>query len=280
MSKHRIKPCSPPVASTVRRDGFTILEIMIATAILTLGLVGILALFPVAIFYGKQIIEQSTAVVIAESVAEGIREGMRNSLRSVNRGNVTNHYFVFKHDGVKDAIPTRRERERPAEDYYILLPRYRENAAYRSRDNAMRAAKTFVYPETDTSRNGNGNALRADDDGDDYQRTFSNGEVANEILVEETYSLGNSLPSPGDEGEHVFDDQVIEAYKQYSYAFEIQASREDANMAWGGRGYRPANELYRVRIMVYRGFPRSRGDKPVSAPLAEPVFELHFEVAK
>ena len=40
-----------------RRDGFTILEIMIATAILTLGLAGILALFPVAIHTGKQIVD-------------------------------------------------------------------------------------------------------------------------------------------------------------------------------------------------------------------------------
>ena len=272
MSECRRDPCS----SSVRRDGFTILEIMIATAILTLGLVGILALFPVAIFYGKQIIEQSTAVVIAESVAEGIREGIRNSLRSASRGGVTNHYFIFKHDGVKDVIPTRRRGERPSGDYYILLPRYREKAIYSNRDIAMTVAKTFVYPETDTPSNGTGNALRSDDDGDDYQRTFSNGEVSSDILVEATYSLGNSFPSPGDQGEVVFDDQIIEAYKQYSYAFEIQASREDASLEWGGRGYRPANQLYRVRVVVYRGFQKPRGGKPVS----EPVFELHFEVAK
>ncbi len=54
---------------------------MIATAILTLGLIGILALFPVAIHTGKQIVEMSTAVVIAESVAESIRDGIRNQLR-------------------------------------------------------------------------------------------------------------------------------------------------------------------------------------------------------
>ena len=69
-----------------RRDGFTILEIMIATAILTLGLVGILALFPVAIQMGKDVVETSTSVVIAESVADSIREGMRNRLRYTVRG--------------------------------------------------------------------------------------------------------------------------------------------------------------------------------------------------
>ena len=46
--------------------GFTILEIMIATAILTLGLVSVLALFPVAIHTGKKVVDTSTAAVIAE----------------------------------------------------------------------------------------------------------------------------------------------------------------------------------------------------------------------
>jgi prepilin-type N-terminal cleavage/methylation domain-containing protein len=54
---------------SLRRRGFTILEIMIATAILTLGLVGILALFPVAIDSAKKIMDRSTAVTIAKSVS-------------------------------------------------------------------------------------------------------------------------------------------------------------------------------------------------------------------
>ncbi|MBI4605703.1 MAG: prepilin-type N-terminal cleavage/methylation domain-containing protein, partial [Planctomycetes bacterium] len=121
------------------QGGFTILEIMIATAVLTLGLVGVLALFPVAIHYGKQIIERSTAVVIAESVSEAIREGIRNNLRSVTRNNTTHHYFVFKHDGVKDAAPRSRELERPDKDYYILLPRYKtqREGVFSSREAAL-----------------------------------------------------------------------------------------------------------------------------------------------
>ena len=47
-----------------------------------LAIVGILALFPVAIHTGKQIVQKSTAVVVAESVAEAVRQGVRNQSRS------------------------------------------------------------------------------------------------------------------------------------------------------------------------------------------------------
>ena len=62
-----------------RADGFTLIEILIATSILTLGLVGILALFPVAIKAGRTVVEASNSVVIAQSVVDAIRSGIRNS---------------------------------------------------------------------------------------------------------------------------------------------------------------------------------------------------------
>ena len=69
-----VKLCSENVASSRRRTGFTLLEILISTAILTIGLVSIVALFPVAIDVGRQVIEASNSVVIGQSVAEAIRE--------------------------------------------------------------------------------------------------------------------------------------------------------------------------------------------------------------
>ena len=261
------------------RDGFTILEIMIATAILTLGLVGILALFPVAIRTGKQVVETSTAVVVAESVAEAIREGLHNSLRYVTRGNATHTYFVFKHDGVTDPIPGRREMERPDKDYYILLPRYRpgREGTFNNRDYSLRVAKTFVYPETDANANGNGDAFIADDDGDDQRTELSSGENVAGIRVEKTYRLGslfpdtNALPS-----EKVLDDQRIDELKQYSFAFAIRASYWDANLSLTEPPFQPGNRLYNVKVMVFRGFPE-QVSTDVKAP--EPVFEFDFEVS-
>lgn len=267
----------------LRAAGFTILEIMIATAILTLGLVGILALFPVAIHYGKQIVERSTASVLAESVAEAIRQGLRNSLRSVVKGGVIQHYFIFQHDGVKDPVPPRKEQERPDKDYYILLPRFRDAAqgVFSRPDAAQQSARTFVYPESDLSNaNGGGNALSADDDGDDYQRKLSTGQVLDEILVDKVYTFGEFLPADSAQGPEVLDDQKIESLKQYSYAFEIQSSTGDANLDFSGQRFQPANRLYRVRVMIFRGFPKGPEGRPVVLPEPVlPVFELDFEVS-
>jgi type II secretory pathway pseudopilin PulG len=273
----RITPRVADKKAVESNAGFTILEIMIATAILTLGLVGILALFPVAIYTGKQIVEKSTSVVAAESVAEAIRQGLRNNLRFRTSNQVTFAYFIFKHDGVMDEIPNRQELEKPDKDYYVLLPRFPAGKAgtYLNRDQAQAVAKTFVYPETDPNPNGNGDPFQADDDGDDYVLDLPGGEKQKEIRVEKTYSFGNFLPSTDATGESVLDDQKIESLKQYSYAFSIQNSRYDANLSPNENVFQPANRLYRVRVMVYRGFTPPLPD----AKPPDPVFELYFEVA-
>jgi type II secretory pathway pseudopilin PulG len=255
-------------------SGFTILEIMIATAILTVGLVGILALFPVAIHSGKQIIQKSMAVVIAESVADSIREGMRNNLRSVRKGEVTHSYFIFRHDGVKDEVPTRTEMERPDKDYYILLPRFRPRAQFPDRQSSARTSKVFLYPETDSNANGNGDAFLADDDSDDLKKQLSDGTVKQGVLVERTYQVGRYLPAEDATGETVLDDQRIETLKQYSFAFTVQVSLYDTNLSQVERFFEPANRLYTVKIMVFQ-------EKiiPGAANPPVPALELDFEVA-
>jgi type II secretory pathway pseudopilin PulG len=260
-----------------REAGFTILEIMIATAILTVGLVGVLALFPVAIHTGKQIVEKSTSVVIAESVAEAIREGIRNSLRYTTKGGTTHAYFIFKHDGVRDEIPVTQQGERPDKDYYILLPRFTRGAEFSSAGKAResRLVKTFVYPETDPTPNGNGDALVADDDGDDAREELADGTSVPRIKVEKTYSLGVFLPGDEATGENVLDDQKIEKLKQYSYAFSIRWSPSDTNLSDNPARFIPANRLYQVRVMVYSGF---QPPGPIGKSVT-PAFEFDFEVA-
>lgn len=271
---------SSRLATRRAERGFTILEIMIAAAILTVGLVGILALFPVAINYGRQIVEKSTSIMIAESVAEAMREGLRNNLRTINRGNATHHYFIFRHDGVMDPVPiSQAEQDRSYDkDFFILLPRYHSGreGTFSSPEMAIRNAKTFLYPETDSPPNGAGNAFEADDDGDDQTIRLSDGEVQTDVLVTRTYSLGNTLPAADATGERILDDQKIDSLKQYSFAFEIQASLYDANLNWQGKAYQPANVFYRVRVMIFRGF-----SPPASADAVPrtPEFTLDFEVS-
>jgi hypothetical protein len=263
-----------PASRSRGAAGFTILEIMIATAILTVGLVGILALFPVAIHSGKQIIQKSMAVVIAESVSEAIREGMRNNLRFVRKGEVTHAYFVFRHDGVKDEVPTRTEMERPDKDYYILLPRFRPRQQFPDRLASARASKVFLYPETDSNPNGSGDAFIADDDGDDHRDQLSDGTTVSKVRVERAYQVGRYLPAEDATGETILDDQRIETLKQYSFAFTIQVSLYDTNLSQVDRVFEPGNRLYQVRVMVFQEKILPGAPNP---PL--PALELDFEVA-
>ena len=257
-----------------RCGGFTILEIMIATAILTLGLVGILALFPVAIHSGKQVVEKSTAVVVAESVAEAIRDGIRNQLRFNRKSG--DLYFVLKHDGIVDTIPVKIEDESARDDYYVLLPTYKGNrfSGRKGRDKALERASTFLYPETDRNANGGGKASRADDDGNDFTYRFSNGDSYTDVFVEKTYQLGQNLPGQDDSGDNVLDDQKIDAIKQYSFAFTISPSYNDTNLSANSDQYMPGGRLFHVRIMVYRSFYKA--DRDADQPI--PAFELDFEV--
>jgi prepilin-type N-terminal cleavage/methylation domain-containing protein len=265
--------------------GFTLVEIMIATAILTLGLVGILALFPVAIRAGRQVVEDTNAVVIAQSVSEAIRSSIRNRKRYVDRGSVTHTYFVFEHDGVRDPVPADRRLERPAHDYYILLPRFRPRQVFggetefEARSSAMREARTFVYPETDSPPNGDGDAFRAQDDSKD-QTVLLGGARSQTIRVSKTYPLGSSLvPGQNDPnaplGPDVLRDIKIDTLRQYSFAFSIQPSFFDADER-EGKEFQPMNRLFFVTVMVFRSFPKEVRE---GQELPQPVYQIEFEVS-
>jgi hypothetical protein len=257
---------------------------MIATAILTLGLVSVLALFPAAIHTGKQVMDTSSAVVVAESVAEAIREGMRNQLRAIDGSQGTNNYFIFQHDGVNDRVPNDRRLEKPRGDYYILLPRFppRGGGTFSGagrRMKAFRRGKVFVYPETDPLANGNGDPLLADNDGDDFEGEFSSGRGFKDIKVEKVYKLGQLFPGLDEEGEDVLADQQIEPLKQYSFAFAVRVSYYDANVTPStGSQYEPGNVLYNFHIMVFRNFFAPEPGR--RSKHQEPVFEINFEVAR
>ncbi len=256
------------------RSGFTIMEIMIATAILTLGLVGILALFPVAIDSGKKVMDRSTAVTIAKSVAEQIRADIRNQKRIVTRGDIPHTYFVFQHNGVTDPVPRNVEDERPSHDYYILLPRFKSGRSFDdgNREKAVRESNEFVYPEDDDPPNGGNDPTAADHDGDDHP----DGQ---QILVKKVYDLGKTLLWGDGAGESASEDQR-EPFKQYSFAFSIRASKFDTNQSINPGQFVPGNELYHVRVMVFRTFTYNENKVLAERKGPEPVYELDFMVAK
>lgn len=265
-----------PGAAAVRA-GFTLMEVMLATAILTIGLASIVALFPVAIDVGRQVIESSNAVVIGQSVAESIRDGIRNRKRFItSRNGNTDVYFIFEHDGITDRIPASFDRESPRHDYFILLPRHPRGKAYPGataldrRFLAVEASKTFLYPETDEPPNGGGDASRALDDA----RKQSVEDIF-DLRVEKVYELGQELyPESRPSSERLADIEK-EVLKQYSFAFAITPSYFDADLSEVRGNFEPANALYHVHVMVFRQFLEP---SPHTLP-SKPVYELHFEVA-
>ena len=167
--------------------GFTLLEIMISVVILVVGLLGILALFPIAIHSGEVTIDQTTSSLVAQSVEQAIREGMHHRRAQTKDGKWS--YFLFPYAS-EDPLPRRIADARPNADYYVLLPETdtRDSKAAKRRRDVYQQGKTFVYPETDgksweqvyedgstqeledlgtAPANGAGNAQRADDDSDD-----------------------------------------------------------------------------------------------------------------
>lgn len=74
-------------------SGFTLIEILIAMAILMIGIVGILSLFPVGIKNVSDSVEDSTAANVAQSLYNAMTEAMR---RPNSTGSV-----VLAHDGLQ-----------------------------------------------------------------------------------------------------------------------------------------------------------------------------------
>ena len=63
---------------TGKRGGFSLMEILIALAVLMLGLLGVLALFPVAIDASGQAAEATQCALLARSVKNALKLGMMN----------------------------------------------------------------------------------------------------------------------------------------------------------------------------------------------------------
>ena len=266
-------------------SGFTILEILLAVVILTVGLLGLLAVFPVAMDSGRRAVETTNAVIITQSVEQAIRDGLKQHKGQSRDGRWT--YFIFHHDGVTDDYPTDIAKARPGADYYILLPSPDpESNTSIDREAHWDRGKTFVFPESDgltwivddgsgerevdngsedtsnASPNGNGNPLLADDDADDRDVTPVNnaGEpmrdrTYRDFDVRRVYTLSNNF----------FDEEMAEDFditdddpiSQYSFAFAIRPAKQDSSLGIqmpDSSKLIPAGELYEVDIMVFRTF--------------------------
>ncbi|MDE0959462.1 MAG: prepilin-type N-terminal cleavage/methylation domain-containing protein [Planctomycetota bacterium] len=273
--------------------GFTILEILLAVVILTVGLLGLLAVFPVAMRSGKQAVETTNAVIITHSVEQAIREGLRERKRQSPDGKWT--YFIFSHDGVVDPLPTSIKDARTDGDYYILLPSPdpdRKSALNRA--DFYERGQIFIFPESDGTTwevedvggfrtvedetsdkraNGRGNPTNADDDGDDRKVT-NRFEEYETYDVRRVYRLSNNFfDAEWAENYDVSDDDPI---SQYSFAFSIRPARQDGSLDFNyptDSRIIPAGDLYEVDILVFRAF--REGTTSADNPIYETQILVH-----
>lgn len=261
----------PALRSIARQAGFTIMEILIAVAILVVGLLGIVALFPFAVELGNRSIQETNAVLLAQSVERALREGLANRKGHSPDGKWT--FFLFQHAGVLDPLPRDMASADPAHDYYILLPDLDTEGAGRERPRSAENKPVFLYPEDDgvswfhfdlTGRkenegdsratpNGGGDPTKADDDSDDGQSQVP-GRPA--LEVRRVYQVGASELRAALEGEAAGVD-LTDPILQYSYAFSLRRAYHDPSLgrhALSETVHVPASELFECEIMVFRQF--------------------------
>src|SRR5437879_7013508 len=83
--------------------GFTLIEILISLVIVSVGLIGIMALLSHSLKEAGEIVEDTFASTTARSVYEALREGARNRSFIVREATPVPHYvrgFVWMHDGI------------------------------------------------------------------------------------------------------------------------------------------------------------------------------------
>lgn len=115
-----------------KESGFTMIEIIIALIVLVVGLVGILALFPVAIDAANGAAQRTTSGIIAESVEEALKDALRGA---VLRGDVVQVTLV--HAGT------------PNLRYQFNLPQVIDPALTAIGEDHPSADSVFIYRASD-----------------------------------------------------------------------------------------------------------------------------------
>ena len=212
--------------------GFTIVEILIAMVVLSLGLLGILGVFPVGIKKTAEIVEDSNAAIIAESVQNAIELALGNARidDGVDKG------FVFLGEGV-DALMEQKGHILPvdittldgtppsinkAADYWVKLP--------------YGAMEAYLYPRPDPT-------------------TYEVGPYTGKNLppVTRVFPCGAQIAKNAtDPGLTLVEreEAARDPYSQYSYAFIIKEAKVGDPPA-----YTPEHSLYELTVYIYRNFP-------------------------
>lgn len=269
-----------------RRRGFTIIEVLVAIVIVTIGLLAVIALLAQSVKVAGEVVEDSFAATLARSVYDSLREGATKRPFLVDESGNLVRGFVFVHDGVVDgggsftppALPasmndTGRLNALRGSDFAVFLP---AGSPY-----PAPAEVYFVFPRpTGASAE---NAWVAPSGGQDDSFYSLNpvstrktpkpnfAGVPNRFDIQRIYQLRNrpTAPPPG---------ALPDAGDQYGFAVALRRASAPTLVQGAGpitwnAGNTPPNQtapqdgLYQVEVMVFRNFeadPASRHHQPVN----------------
>ena len=212
-----------------REKGFTLVEILIAMVVMSVGLLGILGVFPAGIRKTAEVVEDSYAAIIAESVRNAVELGLQQG--RIDDG--ADKGFIYMGEGVEELLQekghtlpvdiTTLDGNGPsinkAADYWIKLP-YDQPDVY------------YLFPRFDPTNYEMG--AKTVNNIEPVKRVFPCGAK----LLKDSTDMGLSLAER--------EEALRDPYSQYSYAFVIREV---------DTGNPSSHSLYELTILVYRNFP-------------------------
>jgi len=230
----------------IRESGFTIIEILIALVVLSIGLLGILAVFPAAIKKTSEVVQQTTAAMIAESVRSSIELGLHKARVQVG----SDLGFVYLGEGVKKLLEdagkslprdiTEQDGNPPGIDktapYWAPLP--------------VGEGRKNVYPRSDPNTYEIGPRTPAPYNNPRVLKVFPLGEEILKIREGKDPDGLSRIPTPAEQREAEKD-----PLPQYSYAFTLEEAKIDKDGDDVPESYTDDHSLYKLIVYVYRNFP-------------------------
>lgn len=107
-----------------RPNGFSLVEVALALAILSVGMVGVLALLPVGLDSARQVYAETVATSVAQTGISNLRRTQTNAT-----WNITNAPTFFTYDG--------KETTSPGEAFYSMR--------FQAANQSPRQCRVFIY---------------------------------------------------------------------------------------------------------------------------------------
>jgi prepilin-type N-terminal cleavage/methylation domain-containing protein len=256
---------------SLKESGFTIVEILVALVVLSVGLLGILAVFPAGIKKTSEVVQSTIAAMTAESVRSSIELGLHKA-RIRDGGDLG---FIYLGEGVKRLVedsggsltdlaanPPKIDKGAP---YWVLLPVGEERRYLYPRNNPA----TYDIGQRTPAPYNNPRVLKVFPLGEDILK-IREGKVPDEqtgtlTVAERRDAERDPLP-------------------QYSYAFTIEEAKIDRDGDRIPESYTDDHSLYKITVYVYRNFPTGmiaagNQDAAFATPNHHPVQTFAFLVA-